>query len=155
MRFIHISYMYLIQFIRAWLVKHKLLKTLPPSGVYHTKFDIRSSINTEHHFDISYPKSYYDKQQISLVAYFYSRAPMNTSERSCDYIFYKISPFVQEEKFLINFVNVLLQFCYYLPMLKVVACVWKNFHLKCSIWTNSNPLYPRISPWRKEGPSFE
>ena len=38
---------------------------------------------------------------------------MNTFEWSYDYIYYKIGPVFRRN---LNFVNVLLQFCYYLPM---------------------------------------
>ena len=45
---------------------------------------------------------------------------MNTFERSYDYVYYEIGLVVQEKNFF-NFVNALLQFCYYFPMLKGVA----------------------------------
>ena len=55
---------------------------------------------------------------------------INTFEQSYDYIYFKIGQVDQEKIF------TFLQFCYYLPMLKGVAL---------TIWTNLNPLYPRMS----------
>ena len=45
---------------------------------------------------------------------------MNTFKRSYDYIYRKTGPVVQKEKIL-NFLKVLLQFCYHIPMLKGVV----------------------------------
>ena len=60
---------------------------------------------------------------------------VNTFERNYDYINYTIKLAFKFRRRSLNFVKVLLQFCLLSPNVKRCGL---------SIWTNSNPLYPKM-----------
>ena len=118
----------------------------PPSAPYshwHPKYPSDKTLSSS----IIHAKYWIDDKMFRLFIKLLNKRPMghiahlrnqfksmNTFERSYDYIYKCITKFAQwfRRRKIFNIVNVLLQFCYNLPILKRCGL---------SIWTNSNPLF--------------